>query len=295
MTTTAMTTTAMTTTAIPSAAIPSDAGTATHQRRLFDLNAACPTAAVSAAIEDLEASWVVPLAEQAYGSGPAPHDPAALFADLDALLVPDDEVVTGARYLAATCPRKVFRALIGELAAFGLTEAQPFLPIVARLPPEARMPMVRVLIDELGAGDLSCSHSYLFLELLRELDLSDRLEDHLDGTSDEVFSFINLFHWLAARAPCPEYFLGGLAHLVASITDGFTAHLGACERLGVVHDRYFREHIGAPHRGELRAAIACLDRIRPLDHMAVRVGARLVAEASDRALLASLRRAHSAP
>lgn len=265
-----------------------------HQ--LFTLNRSRPTAAVTAAIERLEAAWVEPLSRCFVAEPGAPTCRSRLFSGLDELLaIEPDKAATG--FVAEECDLNAFRVLVAEFAVDALTEAQSFLPIVGRLPIEARMPLLRVVIDEFGCGNIDRAHSQLYMQLLDELGLPTDVPSHLPATSSEALAFVNLFYWLAARAESPAWFLGALAHLEASIVDGFRCYVAACERLHIVHDTYYREHvhIDAFHRQEMRSALAILDRHGELDHAAAWGGARLAAATFDSAFAVAVSRARRAP
>jgi Iron-containing redox enzyme len=268
----------------------------TEQHRLFVLNRGRPTAGAVAEIERIEAQWIAPRAAALATASGAPADRASLFGRLDELLVLPDEDPPEVRFVAEECGLAAFRTLVAEFAVDALTEAQSFLPIVARLPMDARMPVFRVLVDEFGCGNLARSHSQLYVDLLDELDLPTGLDDHLPAASREVLAFVNLFYWLAARADSPAWFLGALAHLEASIVDGFRCYVRACERLGVEHDGYYREHIHIDgfHRREMRTAMVLLDRHDALDHAAAWAGAQLAGSIFDTAFSTAVDRARAA-
>lgn len=270
-------------------------GAAVDQHRLFILNRSRQTGAVVGEIERLEAAWVEPVAHGMVADPGAPAERADLFVRLDELVdrpEPDDEA---ASFVAHECGLDGFRVLVAEFAVDALTEAQSFLPAVARLPIEPRMALLRVLIDEFGCGRVERAHSRLYMNLLDELDLPTDVESHLPATSREALAFVNLFYWLAGRAEGPAWFLGALAHLEASIVDGFACYLAACERLGVVHDDYYREHVHIDtfHRREMRTALTLLDRHGDLDYAAAWNGARLAAAIFDAAFATAVTRART--
>ncbi len=268
---------------------------AVDHHRLFTLNRSRQTAAVIAEIERLEAAWIVPVANCLIADGAAPTERAGLFARLDELVdQPEaDEMTT--QFVARECDLEGFRVLVAEFAVDALTEAQSFLPAVARLPIQPRMAVLRVLIDEFGCGRIERAHSRLYMNLLQELDLPTDVESHLRNTSSEALAFVNLFYWLAARADSPAWFLGALAHLEASIVEGFGCYVAGCERLGVVHDDYYREHvhIDAFHRREVRIALTLLDQHGDLDCAAAWGGARLAAATFDTAFATAVERARA--
>jgi hypothetical protein len=175
--------------------------------------------------------------------------------------------------------REQLRLYVREFGADGLTEAQNFFPAIPRLPIKAQMAVMRVLIDEFGCGNLGQAHSFIYAQLLAELDLPTDLDSLVETTSEHTFAFINSFFWLAQRAPGPEYFLGGLAYLEASIPAAFTHLARACERLGI-DGKYYSEHVHIDefHTEELRRAVRELEVARGLNPQWLWAGSLMVSD-----------------
>ncbi|RDD62084.1 iron-containing redox enzyme family protein [Ferruginivarius sediminum] len=182
-------------------------------------------------------------------------------------------------FLANEADDKAFRFIVEQFAVDALTEAKSFLPILGHLPVTAQMPVLRVLIDEFGCGNLSQMHTYLYMKLLDELGMSTELDDYFDITVEEVFAFSNIFHWTTKRAPCPEYFLGGLAWFEAVVPTFFSHYVKACERLGIANHHYFSEHVHIDpyHAHSVLKAIQETARHRDLDYERVWHGTSLLA------------------
>jgi heme oxygenase-like protein len=211
----------------------------------------------------------------------------------DLLQREQDAPTDAASFLAARATRDEFKRVVGEFAVDGLTEAQSFFPILQRVPPKAQMALMRVFIDEFGCGNLEQSHSQLYRRLLAELDMPVGLESYVDAASEEVLAFVNLFYWLALRAPRPEYFLGALAYLEASVPVAFGCFADACLRLGVENHHYYTEHvhIDSFHSRELVTAIRALEAAEGIDGAKVWAGVRLGSTILDEAFTVAVERA----
>ncbi len=132
--------------------------------------------------------------------------------DLNGLLACLDELVAeeeahqpeSSMYVATRMTREEFEVLVQEFAVDGLTEAQVFYFILPRLSLEAQMPMLRIMIDEFGSGNLKRAHTTLYLELLRELHMPLDIAHYCSCIESTSFEFVNLFFWLTLRADDPS-------------------------------------------------------------------------------------------
>ncbi len=152
------------------------------------------------------------------------------------------ELPASARYVGEQMPLEEFRILIQEFAVDGLTEAQVFYFILPRLTLEAQMPMLRIMIDEFGSGNLQRAHTSLYLQLLRELQMPTELAFYSERLEPDSFAFVNLFFWLTLRADDPSYFAGAITYLETAIPTFFECYVQACERLGIAAHAYYSEH-----------------------------------------------------
>jgi hypothetical protein len=95
--------------------------------------------------------------------------------------------------------------------------------------PKTRMAVFRVLIDEFGCGNSEQEHSQLYRDLRTELGMPTELDHYIEIVSEPSLAYVNLFSWLAARAPAEEYFLGADAYFESSVLSAFqnfaAAHL----------------------------------------------------------------------
>jgi hypothetical protein len=249
-------------------------------KKLFIYNRSVPTAALYAKIEEIEQPWINGLLADLERDTPPVATRTEWVARLDQMLAEEAKGSDSSRYLADDATYEQFRLYVKEFGAEGLTEAQNFFPAVARVPIRSQMALMRVLIDEFGCGNLMQAHSYLYGKLLDELGLPGEIEDFLDDTSDETYGMLNVFYWLASRAPDVEYFLGALAYLEASIPSAFSCLAQACARLGLQHGTYYTEHlhIDTFHMKELQTAIREHEAVRGLDPTKVLIGAKLLSQ-----------------
>jgi hypothetical protein len=261
------------------------------QKELFLLNRSVQDLKSFARILELEKDWVVSHANALELEAPRLSSRAELMAALDALLEREKNSPSEtANFLAKHATREQFRVVVQQFAVDGLTEAQSFLPIIARLPIQAQMPMMRVLIDEFGCGNYEQMHSRLYLELLAEMGLPQNLSAYLQGVNDESYAFVNVFFWMTLRASHPEFFLGALAYLENSIPYAFSCFAEACSRLSIAHHHYYTEHlhIDGFHAKETRTALREFDATVGLNYtkawVGVQLGSMLIGQAFDAAV-----------
>lgn len=265
-------------------------------RELFCHNRSVPDADGYARMLEIERAWIVPRVEELERTAPRLDSRADFLAALRELLAQEEaEPPASAHFLAEEASRAQFAVVVGEFAVDGLTEAQSFFPILQRLPHRSQMAVLRVLIDEFGCGNVEQAHSQLYRDLLTELGMSVDLADYIDQVDAEALAFVNLFYWLAARAPEPDYFLGALAYLEASILYAFRCFADACSRLGIEHGRYYTEHLHIDnfHMKEMQVAIRELDAVRPVDFRKVWVGVRLCSQSIGEAVDAAVAKAQA--
>lgn len=266
------------------------------QARLYRLNREVPTAAVAAEIEAAEAAWIVPLAARLERGAPRFGSRTALLAALDKRLASEERDLPESHdWIALHAGIEEFKTVVGQFAVDGLIESHALLPIVPRLPHRSGMAVFRVLIDEFGSGNVARAHSQLYRDLLTELGMPIEVDGYVDEAEPEVLAYVNLFHWLASRAPSPEYFLGGYAYFEASVLYAFRCYAAAVERLGVANSAYFAEHlyIDTFHSRQMRDALRELDSVASLDLAKVWAGVVLTGEIVDAATEAAVARARN--
>ncbi|MET9439393.1 iron-containing redox enzyme family protein [Streptomyces sp. NPDC006610] len=232
------------------------------QRELYELYRQVPDAEGYAAMLDIEEQWILPLARGFETEAPEFSSTGDLLQALKEFLAAEEaEVSANETFLADEATLEQFKVVVREFALDGLTESESLLPVVPRLPYRSGMAVFRVLIDELGCGNDDKSHSQLYRNLLEELGMSTDVEDYLDVTGPESYAYVNMFHWLASRAPSPQYFLGAYGYFEASVLYGFQSFARAARRLGIKQDAYYTEHlyIDSYHSNHMRTAIRSLD------------------------------------
>ncbi|TVP58298.1 MAG: iron-containing redox enzyme family protein [Halomonadaceae bacterium] len=147
-----------------------------------------------------------------------------------------------AQYVGHHMTREEFSVLVQEFAVDGLTEAQAFYFILPRLPFAAQMPMLRIMIDEFGCGNLKRAHSTLYIHLLEELEMPVTLEHYIECIEEPGFAFVNLFLWLTRRPRPRSFYAGAITYLETVIPRFFTCYVQACDRLAIKAHAYYSEH-----------------------------------------------------
>ncbi|MDZ8186233.1 MAG: iron-containing redox enzyme family protein [Nostoc sp. ChiSLP02] len=199
-------------------------------------------------------------------------------------------------YISTQISLKEFQVIVQEFAIDGLTEAQSFLSIIARLPLTAQMPMLRVLIDEFGCGNYDYSHSHLYHKLLSELGMPTSIENYLDILNPESYAFLNIFYWLTMRAPDVEYFLGALAYLESTIPFTFQCFADACQRLNITNSKYYTEHIHIDnfHAKDMLCTLWEVESAIGIDYTKVWTGIQIASLVIAQAFDAALKKAKAA-
>ncbi|EPX9597155.1 iron-containing redox enzyme family protein [Pseudomonas aeruginosa] len=207
---------------------------------------------------------------------------SALKAQIDAEHQAPHESVS---YVAECMTLDEFRTLVQEFAVDGLTEAQVFYFVLPRLPLEAQMPLLRIMIDEFGSGNIKRAHTTLYIELLNELGMPTSLGHYLDRVNPASFEFVNLFFWLTLRADDASYFAGALTYLETVIPAFFECYASACRRLNIQAHAYYTEHqhIDGFHAIEGQRLLAAMNATGVLDAAKACLGARLASAVTDRA------------
>lgn len=265
------------------------------QRRLYLHNRIAPDVEGYADLLDIEANWVVPLAEEVEETAPTFASREELMEALHDLLRTEEASgpTEDERFIAEDTTLAQFRSIVTDFAVDGLVESQSHLGIIRRLPAKARTAVLRVLIDEFGCGNDDQEHAQLYHKLVAELGLPTDLEYYVRVAPEECFAYVNLFHWFADRAPAPEYFLGGYAYFESAVLYGFKCYAAAAKRLGIENDRYYSEHlyIDTFHSKQMQASLRALEQARPLDLPKVWAGITLTSEIVAGATVAAAARA----
>ncbi|MGH3564846.1 MAG: iron-containing redox enzyme family protein [Pseudonocardia sp.] len=268
----------------------------TIQKRLYVCNRWVPDPATYTEIVNLEREWVEPRAAELEHGAPPFTSRQELVSMLRELLRCEEADPRGCdRYLAEQATLEQFKVVVAEFAVDGLVESQSHLPIIPRLPAKSRMAVFRVLIDEFGCGNNEQEHSALYRKLLTELDMPTELEHYIATVNEESLAYVNLFHWLAARAPAPEYFLGAYAYFESSVLYAFRSFATATERLGIRNSQYYTEHlyIDGFHSRQILESIKALEEEQPIDLAKIWAGieltSRTVAAATEAAVVKARR------
>ncbi|MEL4887310.1 iron-containing redox enzyme family protein [Pectobacterium betavasculorum] len=236
-------------------------------------------------IDAFEQAWISQRLDE-LGEPALPDSLAGLRTALNARIdaeqqAPDDSVA----YVEEDMTRDEFRILVQEFAVDGLTEAQVFYYALPRLPLEAQMPLLRIMIDEFGSGNIKRAHTTLYIRLLDELDMPTALEHYLPHINPASFEFVNLFFWLTLRADDVSYFAGALTYLETVIPSFFECYAAACQRLGIQAHAYYTEHqhIDGFHAVEGQRLLAAMHATDTLDPAKAYRGALLASHITNRA------------
>jgi hypothetical protein len=270
-------------------------GANTTQRRLYGYNRSLPPDATTyRELVNLERKWIVPQAAELEHRAPPFTSRHELVSTLRELLRCEEaDPPEWDQYLAEHATLEQFKVVVAEFAVDGLVESQSHLPIIPRLPAKSRMAVFRVLIDEFGCGNNEQEHSALYCTLLTELGMPTELEHYIARANDESLAYVNLFHWLAARAPAPEYFLGAYAYFESSVLYAFRSFAAASERLGIRNSQYYTEHlyIDSYHGRQMLESIKALEEDRPIDLAKVWAGIELTSSTVAKATEAAMAKA----
>ena len=187
------------------------------------------------------------------------------------------DAASSARYVAEHMSLDELRIVVQEFAVDALTAGQAYCYVLPRLTLEAQMPMLRIMLDALGAGNLKRAHGTLYADLLRELDMPTELASYCERVEPACFAWVNLLFWLSLRADDPSYFAGAIAYLEARRPALAGDCMRACKRLGIrAHDYYRELHRGdALHALESQHLLRAMHAADSLDLRKAWQGARL--------------------
>ncbi|CAN1598403.1 iron-containing redox enzyme family protein [Pseudomonas sp. B21-028] len=215
------------------------------QKALFLANRACikQLKPLESHILAFERDWIESTIQKTRTVNP-PTDLAALRKQLAELVEMDrSEVPPSAAYVSDHMNLDEFKILVQEFALDGLTEAQVFYHLMPRLSLAAQMPMLRMMIDEFGSGNLKRSHTTLYIDLLKELRMPTDLDFYIDVNAPAGFSFPNMFCWLTMRADDPSYFAGVITYFETVVPFFFECYTSICSRLQIQAHTYYSEHV----------------------------------------------------
>ena len=214
------------------------------KKELFLYNRSSLDASSYKKLTELESSWIAEIFDSIPNHSKIISSRKEFQDSLDNLLKQEHEAPSDdADYVANRMSLEEFRVILQEFAVDGLTEAQAFFTIIPKLPIKAQMPILRIVIDEFGCGNLQQLHSNLYRNLLTELGMSTNFETYLDILNSESYDFLNIFYWMTNRASSVAYFLGALAYLESMIPFSFQCFADACNRLNILHHQYYTEHM----------------------------------------------------
>ncbi|MCP1454294.1 iron-containing redox enzyme family protein [Pseudomonas kilonensis] len=239
------------------------------QKQLFLANRACikQLQPLESHILAFERDWIESTIDKTRTANP-PTDLATLRKQLAELVEMDrSEVPPSAVYVSEQMNLEEFKILVQEFALDGLTEAQVFYHLMPRLSLAAQMPMLRMMIDEFGSGNLKRSHTTLYIDLLDELQMPTDLAFYIDVNAPAGFSFPNMFCWLTMRADDPSYFAGVITYFETVVPFFFECYTSICSRLQIKAHTYYSEHVHIDvfHAIEGQRLLKAMDVVGDLD------------------------------
>jgi len=197
----------------------------------------------SSELLDFEKRWIEKGIDYTW-DGYYPHDLSSLKQAMSTLIERDrQDDPDSSKIVANNMTFDQFKILVQEFAMDGLTEAQIFWSIMPRLSLDAQMPMLRMMIDEFGSGNISRSHTNLYKKLLDEMEMPKNLDYYIDVNGEDSFAFVNMYYWMILRADDPSYFIGALTYFESMIPFFFDCYIKLCERLKINNHEYYSEHI----------------------------------------------------
>ena len=223
-----------------------------------------------------------------------PADLPALKDKLAQLIAAEQaDVPDSVNYVEHHMNREEFRILVQEFSVDGLTEAQSFYYVLPRLTLEAQMPMLRIMIDEFGSGNLKRAHTSLYIALLQELGMPVDLDFYINRIDSDSFAFVNQFFWLSLRADDASYFAGAITYLETAIPGFFECYTRACKRLGIQAHHYYSEHqhIDIFHAREGQRLLQAMQATQTLDPRKAWAGIRLASDITAAAFENAVRKA----
>jgi hypothetical protein len=264
-------------------------------RQLWLLNrGVCADEATFTKLIEIERPWISWLIQRSANSPNEVDSQGKFQARFEQLLESERTAPNkSAHWVAQKANLDGLRVLVQEFAVDGLTEAQSFFPVLPRLPLEAQLPLMRIMLDEFGCGNLQRAHTSLYRALLQELDMSINPMAYLGHIGPESFAFLNIFYWMSTRAPGPGYFLGALTYLEASIPSFFRCYADCCRRLNIQNHHYYTEHMHIDHFHARDGQRAILESIRhgAGDYRSVWAGVQLMSMVTGEAFEASVAKA----
>lgn len=192
---------------------------------------------------EFERAWVDKVFSETW-DGDTPQNLRELRKNMENLIEVDrSDDPESARFVSEEMSHEQFKVLVQEFAMDGLTEAQIFWPIMPRLSLDAQMPMLRMMIDEFGSGNIARSHTKLYLNLLDELEMPKDLGHYVAVNGEDSFAFVNMYYWMILRSETPSYFMGALTYFETMIPFFFECYADICKRLNIREHWYYTEHI----------------------------------------------------
>jgi hypothetical protein len=193
-------------------------------------------------------------------------DAAVLRAELDALSAPPGNTGPSA-YLLRHPNRSRLREMIAHRSMYHLKEADPQAFVLPRLSGPVKTLVASVEFDEYGGGDPRRSHSVLFANLMRDLDLDPSYGAYLDVMPAPMLALVNLMSWCGLHRRMRGALVGQLAlvELSSPLSSQRMVRVLQAHDCGPAAELFYAEHVvaDAVHERVMREAIAELITVEP--------------------------------
>jgi hypothetical protein len=196
-----------------------------------------------------------------------PHaDTLALRDELEALGAPPGNTGPSA-YLLRHPDRARLREMIAHRSMYHLKEADPQAFVLPRLTGAAKTLVAGVEFDEYGGGDPRRSHSVLFADLMRDLDLDPGYGTYLDVIPAPMLAVVNFMSWCGLHRRMRGALVGQLAlvELSSPLSSQRMTRVLQAHGCGPDAELFYTEHVvaDAVHERVMREAIGELITAEP--------------------------------
>jgi len=205
--------------------------------------------------------------EQALRDLVDPHaDAAALSAELAALGGPPSDAGPAAHLICHPDLGRL-REIVVHRSLYHLKEADPQAFVLPRLSGPAKSFVAAVEFDEYGGGDPGRSHSDLFAELMRDLELDPAYGAYLEQVPAPMLAVVNLMSYCGLHRRLRGALIGQLAtvELSSPLSSQRMVRVLRAHGCGARAEHFYAEHVvaDAVHERVMREAIAELITAEP--------------------------------
>jgi hypothetical protein len=196
-----------------------------------------------------------------------PHaDTLVLRDELEALSAPPGNTGPSA-YLLRHPDRARLREMIAHRSMYHLKEADPQAFVLPRLTGAAKTLVAGVEFDEYGGGDPRRSHSVLFADLMRDLDLDPGYGTYLEVMPAPMLAVVNFMSWCGLHRRMRGALVGQLAlvELSSPLSSQRMTRVLRAHGCGPGAELFYTEHVvaDAVHERVMREAVGELITAEP--------------------------------